>query len=377
MTKPLSGKLYAFNFRGMRSNNPRTANAKLYASQVAIARRVGHDGFPIEAKFETPEEIADYFSGERIICLRCGNPYKSLAYHLKRIHGWTAEEYKDFYDLPWRRGLDCAETKGAKSENGHMIMAAGKGIGGLSADELNEARALAHKAKHRRRNQAAVVRAKRLVVANAGHEIFEPEDFYKVLRRMAAEDKVASELFGVDGLPKQSTFHAFRRSDAAFDRAYQETVEALSFAAQSRGQLLGARFRAEALRLRNEGNTIQQAADILGVSYQTVINNTVGDWVKPPLPDHCGNGHPKEPGKPCQICNTEAARRRRGSLPREVSARTLIQSKCADCGTEILVNRLRGLKRAKRCEPCGEKHYREYHANYRMKLKQAKASATE
>lgn len=377
MTKPLTGNLYSFSFRGMRSNNPRTANAKLYAVLLALARRVGQEGFPIEAKFETPEEIADYFSGERVICLRCGNPYKSLAYHLKRIHGWTAEEYKEFYGLPWRRGLDCAETKGVKSENGTLTMAAGKGIGGMSVDERNEARVLAHKAKHRPRNPAAIVRARRLVVANAGHEIFNSEDFYKVLRRMVAEDKIASELFGVDGLPKQTTFYAFRRSDAAFDRAYQEAVEALSFAAQSRGQLLGARFRAEALRLRNEGNTIQQAADMLGVSYQTVINNTVGDWVKPPLADHCGRGHPKQPGKPCRICNTEDARRKRGSLPREISARTLIPSNCADCGTEILVNRLRGLKRARRCAPCHAKHYHEYHANYRAKLKKARSPSSE
>ncbi len=63
-------------------------------------------GFPWEGKFQTREEIDDYFSDDQIQCLLCGKWYKVINYaHLSRIHDTTVDEYKERYGLPWSRGL--------------------------------------------------------------------------------------------------------------------------------------------------------------------------------------------------------------------------------------------------------------------------------
>ena len=67
-------------------------------------------GFPYPMQLETYEEIKNYFRGDRIQCLLCGKPYKSLATHLVRVHGVSVDQYKKKYGLPWTRGLVCDQT---------------------------------------------------------------------------------------------------------------------------------------------------------------------------------------------------------------------------------------------------------------------------
>ena len=80
-------------------------------------RRKVLKGFPWEGKFETKEEVYDYFSGDRIQCLLCGKWFKRLPTHLKAIHAMTSDEYKEMYGLPWKHGL-CSRDHSLKlSEN--------------------------------------------------------------------------------------------------------------------------------------------------------------------------------------------------------------------------------------------------------------------
>lgn len=67
-------------------------------------------GYPKDFVFETPEQLRDYFAGDRIVCLRCGKSYRTLGIHLNTIHDLTPDEYREMYGIPWGKGLSCAET---------------------------------------------------------------------------------------------------------------------------------------------------------------------------------------------------------------------------------------------------------------------------
>jgi len=85
-------------------------------------RRSVKPGYPKTDKFTTPEQVANYFSEDRIVCLLCGKTYKSLGIHLKTIHDTEVDEYKEMYGLPWRRGLVGHSTWLRKSELGSQYM---------------------------------------------------------------------------------------------------------------------------------------------------------------------------------------------------------------------------------------------------------------
>ena len=77
--------------------------------------------YPRETAFETVEEALAYLDQRRIVCLRCGKTYRALGRHLSRAHGWTAREYKDFYALPYQRGLSCTRTRELRSALGRRL----------------------------------------------------------------------------------------------------------------------------------------------------------------------------------------------------------------------------------------------------------------
>lgn len=271
MTSSLSGRFSSFDNRGMRSGTPRTASKKLSHILRALSARALEQGFPVETKFTTAKEMADYFGGERVICLRCGKPYKSLALHITRIHGWTSDEYKQFYGLPWRTGLSCTETKGLRSDSAKRTNEAGRGLAAMPKADRDAARALAHKAKHRAKTPAVLDGAKRRLVERNGGREFTQADFEPVLRLMLERDQTAKEVLSSGDLPSVTALYARMRDNPDFAGRYAATVEALSFAAQKRAQMLGRRFSSECFRLRGEGKTYAQIAELLHVEKMTVF----------------------------------------------------------------------------------------------------------
>ena len=63
------------------------------------------DGFPKKEIFSSYNEIQEYFSGDEIICLLCGNGFDALPAHLASIHNISADSYKEMFGLPLSRGL--------------------------------------------------------------------------------------------------------------------------------------------------------------------------------------------------------------------------------------------------------------------------------
>jgi hypothetical protein len=128
------------------------------------ARRACKSGYPKSFVFKTPEELAAYFSTEKIICLRCGRGFKALVSHLI-IHEMTTEDYKRMYGIPWTYGLSCESTKELHREL--ALRQVDAGVFFSSAEKLSNARsALAHQRPRQPIRETLVFR--NLASMNAG-----------------------------------------------------------------------------------------------------------------------------------------------------------------------------------------------------------------
>ena len=137
------------NQRLMYGGGVRTASRKARHIQRAAQRREVKAGYPIEGKFETPEQVRAYLNADKIVCLRCGKNFKWLSPHLRRIHGWTSDQYKGFYGLPWRHGLMAPTTRAKRIAHGHKLVADRHGVWAADEPTRKEYRHLAHIADRR------------------------------------------------------------------------------------------------------------------------------------------------------------------------------------------------------------------------------------
>ena len=60
--------------------------------------------------FQTRREVERYFSGATIKCLLCGLAFQRLSPHLAKVHDVAADEYRQWFGLPWTRGLTSATS---------------------------------------------------------------------------------------------------------------------------------------------------------------------------------------------------------------------------------------------------------------------------
>lgn len=87
-----------------------------------------HDGYPREKVFTDIEELEEYYAGEKITCLLCGNDFNSLNHHLRKMHEMTVDEYRIEYGLPFARGLNGTHTHDLLSAHGHRQIANQGGV---------------------------------------------------------------------------------------------------------------------------------------------------------------------------------------------------------------------------------------------------------
>jgi hypothetical protein len=88
---------------------------------MPYAKRSIKAGYPVDARFETREQIDAYFSGARVVCLQCGHSYRILEAHLRGVHGMTGDDYREMYCLPFQRGLCAADFSAQRVEHGKRL----------------------------------------------------------------------------------------------------------------------------------------------------------------------------------------------------------------------------------------------------------------
>ena len=258
--------------RRMRSaSGPRTASKKYNHLKRAAAARVVMAGYPIKTKFAEPEDVSDYLNADRITCLRCGKAYKALTGHL-RVHGWTAEKYKEFYGLPQKKGLVSSGTRALhrretlKSIERGVLVLIDADKGQIWRREIRGRRnsSYPYLRSGRARNLAKSGKKDPAQVASGKFLTWREQDYKRVLDRMKAGDKTLAEACAADDLPTVCAVHVYARKHAKFQRALDTAHEELSFAAQLRGYRLGQRLRREGAALRLAGLTCKQIARRLG-----------------------------------------------------------------------------------------------------------------
>ena len=87
--------------------------------------RVLLKGYPTDRMFDSIKDVRDYFSENRIRCLRCGRRFKGLIGHLWKVHEMTANEYREIYGIPWTYGLVCPKTSSIISDNSTKLIKEG------------------------------------------------------------------------------------------------------------------------------------------------------------------------------------------------------------------------------------------------------------
>lgn len=100
---------YVDTFGGPVENTITEKRERILSMSTPVQRRAKRRqimaGFPWVGVFETPEQAREYVNQERIRCLLCGKYFKSLGYHINKIHGYDETSYKQRYGIPYGVGL--------------------------------------------------------------------------------------------------------------------------------------------------------------------------------------------------------------------------------------------------------------------------------
>lgn len=230
------------------------------------ARRHALPGYPVDPHKFTLEEIRAYFSGDRIVCLRCGKPFGSLGTHLKSIHGLSDDEYRDMYGLPWRRGLTGAETNRNMSQRVRERIEEGwfpPAQVHLASQAIKE-RGL--------RIQPFRDEQSRENIANCmprGSPY--PEDIFDQMMQRVAEGRTVKQVCQDTDVPGQSWLHAHFKAKPEDRERLMALLDTMPFEFQARNQMgFGPRFWSEVERLRRKGLSDHRIADLTGVATMTI-----------------------------------------------------------------------------------------------------------
>jgi hypothetical protein len=227
--------------------------------------------FPWRGKFRNKQEIDHYFSGNKIQCLLCGNWFKIISSHLKRIHDIDSYEYREKYGLPWKHGLCGKEvslklSKAMKKrrENGFL-------------PDIDAAR---EKSKHatKRHDQPFLKKVKSEILnsSNNKRQKYSKVDYQNILIRMLKEEKSLHEVCkgGKDAdIPGDRRVSKYAKRNKEFKKALDETYAKLPFSVQAKaGRLAENKFRKELMTLQRSGLSIAEMARYLGVSKNLTRN---------------------------------------------------------------------------------------------------------
>ncbi len=256
---------------------------------AATRRRKIMSGFPQETPFNTVEEARAYLDEPRITCLRCGKTYKGLVTHLKLIHDWTLDQYREFYHLPYRKGLICPSTAARFSQHHknkverEMLERVTRGEAPwtqLIEAQKGQRRTARHGIFSRavsRQNMLGAVTHNAEAIASGQFKTWKPEDYDRVLERMRKGDLSPREACIGSDMPSLQSFHTHREQDSEFSKRYEAAWESLSFSAQSKAKRLGKRFGRECRALYGQQMSVKAIAETLGVTQLSVRRHISGN----------------------------------------------------------------------------------------------------
>jgi hypothetical protein len=224
--------------------------------------------YPWLGKFGTKTEIDDYLAGNKIQCLLCGRLFILLPKHLEWAHDLTADDYRELYGLPWKRGL-CGVGL-SKKRSKYMLDRIKNGF-----QPPIEAAMKKSVGAPRRPDQPFFVKVK-LENMRAGSEKFKKyadQDFKKVLAKMLKEKKGLNETCQDPDMPTINAVSKYAKKNADFRKELARTYEQLPYSVQAGAcRLPEKRFREDLLSMKRSNITVADMSRLLGVS-RSLINN--------------------------------------------------------------------------------------------------------
>ena len=224
--------------------------------------------FPWTGRFETKTEIDDYLAGDKVRCLLCGKRFKALPKHLELTHDITADDYRERYGLPWKRGLCGASTSKKMSKN--MLKRRKNGF--RPPIELAQKKSVT--TGNRRPDQPFLVDAKIKSLKPIIEKIkkYEDRDFKNVLEKMLKEKIGLNEACKDPKMPHIKSVSTYAQKNAEYRKQLGESYSQLPYSVQAgAGRLPEKQFKEDLLSLKRSGITVADMSRLLGVS-RSLIN---------------------------------------------------------------------------------------------------------
>ena len=225
-------------------------------------------GFPWKGQFKTKDEIDQYFSDpDGIQCLLCGRYFEFLSGHLRKSHDISHEQYRDWYGLPWRKGLVSRTVSKKISSNLTKRIKNGSFI--PKADNKAAVNGI-HVA--RKKDQPYITRikaekARGLSKRNIKHG---RKDYEKVLTVMRQNKVALREACMDENLPASSGVLGYAESNPEFRKKLMDTYYALPYDVQARARMFSPQFYEDLKRLKAKGLPNTEIGRQMGISHKTV-----------------------------------------------------------------------------------------------------------
>jgi hypothetical protein len=224
--------------------------------------------YPWRGKFRAKTEIENYFAGNKVQCLLCGKLFKALPTHLERTHDITADDYREQYGLPWKRGLCGVGTSEKLSIN--MLERRSQGFRApIEKTCKNTGR------RNRRPDQPFLVKAKKDNIQRLieKYRKYADQDYRNVLKKMLKEKIGLNEACKDPKLPHFRAVSKYAKKNPDYRKELERTYEQLPYSVQAgAGRLPEKKFRADLLSMKRSNITVADMSRLLGVS-RSLINS--------------------------------------------------------------------------------------------------------
>ena len=208
--------------------------------------------YPWRGKFRTKTEIDAYLAGNKVQCLLFGKLFKALPQHLEKTHEITADDYREQYGLPWKRGLCGVGTSEKLSKN--MLE---RRIQGFRAPIEKNCKNTGR--RNRRPDQPFLVKAKKDNIQRLieKYRKYADQDYRNVLKKMLKEKIGLNEACKDLKLPHFRAVSKYAKKNLDYRKELERTYEQLPYSVQAgAGRLPEKKFRADLLSMCKLGQSL-------------------------------------------------------------------------------------------------------------------------
>ena len=228
-------------------------------------RRKVAQGFPIEKRALSLEEITEYFRGDRLTCLLCGKAYKSLGAHLFAIHAVHEDKYKERYGLPLRKGLVGGETKRKHSMHAKKHNPLGNWKDSIGEDVVKSTLESSWRAKRRK----SIFHDNQCIKNVLSKEQFYTRKHFDSFLLLISQEKTPAEISRMTGMPSRAWYRDWMRSNNGDKKRYEDLIHSMPFSYQARARELGDEYKAVVMKERQKGMPFYKIGEITGTTAMT------------------------------------------------------------------------------------------------------------